>query len=183
MARARLHRSLCATLFRRPSRALPTTDLTPTPAHPRRIAPLRSSPDCSTGTMLPTRYTLAFPLSNWLVLTTVPAPTGYYEPPTGAPNPTSPASTCGPSRPPPASRNTIPGSGRTLFLLLSRPPGRKLADTLDSEAWRYEGPFTRWNRFKGGLPGLGTASVAFAGYCAYEYFFLEDEHHHGEGHH
>ena len=55
-----------------------------------------------------------------------------------------------------------------------------------SEAWRYEGTFTRWNRFKGGLPGLGTASVAFAGYCAYEYFFLEDEHHgegHGEGHH
>ncbi|KAI6778832.1 uncharacterized protein J7T54_002662 [Emericellopsis cladophorae] len=55
-----------------------------------------------------------------------------------------------------------------------------------TEAWRYEGTFTRWNRFKGGLPGLGTASVAFAGYCAYEYFFLDDKHHgegHGEGHH
>ncbi|KAF4123180.1 NADH dehydrogenase (ubiquinone) 1 beta subcomplex subunit 3 [Geosmithia morbida] len=52
-----------------------------------------------------------------------------------------------------------------------------------TEAWRYEGPFTRWNRFKGGLPGLGTATVAFSGYCAYEYFFLEDEHHHDEAHH
>ena len=55
-----------------------------------------------------------------------------------------------------------------------------------TEAWRYEGPFTRWNRFKGALPGFGTASVAFAGYCAYEYFFLEDEHHgdsHGLSHH
>ncbi|KAH8169676.1 NADH-ubiquinone oxidoreductase b12 subunit family protein [Sarocladium implicatum] len=51
-----------------------------------------------------------------------------------------------------------------------------------AEAWRYQGPFTRWNRFRTGLPGLGTATVAFAGYCAYEYFFLEDEHH-GEGHH
>ncbi|VUC29035.1 unnamed protein product [Clonostachys rosea] len=51
-----------------------------------------------------------------------------------------------------------------------------------AEAWRYQGPFTRWNRFKGGLPGLGTASVAFAGYCLYEHFFLEEEHHHGDEH-
>lgn len=51
-----------------------------------------------------------------------------------------------------------------------------------SEAWRYEGHFSRWNRFSNALPGLGTATVAFAGYCAYEYFFLEDEHHHGEAH-
>ncbi|KAH7326387.1 NADH-ubiquinone oxidoreductase B12 subunit family-domain-containing protein [Stachybotrys elegans] len=52
-----------------------------------------------------------------------------------------------------------------------------------SEAWRYEGPFTRWNRFNTALPGLGIGSGAFAVYCAYEYFFLDDGHHgHGEGH-
>lgn len=55
--------------------------------------------------------------------------------------------------------------------------------TLDHrEAWRYTGQFSRWNRFKGAFPGLGTATVAFAGYCAYEHFFMEDEHHHGEEH-
>ena len=55
-----------------------------------------------------------------------------------------------------------------------------------SEVWRYSGPFTRWNRFKGSFPGLGIATVAFAAYCGYEYLFLNDEHHgevHGEGHH
>ncbi|ORY70075.1 NADH-ubiquinone oxidoreductase B12 subunit family-domain-containing protein [Pseudomassariella vexata] len=55
-----------------------------------------------------------------------------------------------------------------------------------AEAWRYEGEFTRWNRFKGGFPGLGIATVAFAAYCGYEYLFLKDEHHsegHGEEHH
>ena len=53
-----------------------------------------------------------------------------------------------------------------------------------SEAWRYSGPFTRWNRFKGSFPGLGIATVAFAAYCGYEYLFLNDEHHgEGEGHH
>ncbi len=57
-----------------------------------------------------------------------------------------------------------------------------------SEAWRYTGPFTRWNRFKGAFPGLGIATVAFAAYCGYEYLFLNDDHHghgeasHGEGH-
>jgi len=57
-----------------------------------------------------------------------------------------------------------------------------------SEAWRYTGPFTRYNRFKGALPGLGTATVAFAVYCTYEYFFLNDSHlghgdeHNGEKH-
>lgn len=53
---------------------------------------------------------------------------------------------------------------------------------LHSEAWRYQGTFSRWNRFKSGFPGLGIATVAFAGYCTYEYFFLNDAHHHGEGH-
>ncbi|TGZ83857.1 hypothetical protein EX30DRAFT_338455 [Ascodesmis nigricans] len=53
-----------------------------------------------------------------------------------------------------------------------------------SEVWRYTGPFTRWNRFKGAFPGLGIASVAFAGYCVYEQLFMKEEHgHHGEGHH
>ncbi|KAK2786493.1 hypothetical protein FQN52_007798 [Onygenales sp. PD_12] len=50
------------------------------------------------------------------------------------------------------------------------------------EAWRYTGPFSRWNRFKNGLPGLGIATVAFAAYCGYEWAFLTPEHH-GEGHH
>ncbi|KAK1756031.1 putative nadh:ubiquinone oxidoreductase [Echria macrotheca] len=57
-----------------------------------------------------------------------------------------------------------------------------------AEAWRYIGRFSRFNRFKNAFPGLGIATVAFAGYCAYEYMFLKDEHHghgaeHGEGHH
>ncbi|KAJ9154984.1 hypothetical protein NKR23_g2427 [Pleurostoma richardsiae] len=54
------------------------------------------------------------------------------------------------------------------------------------EAWRYSGLFSRRNRFKNALPGLGIATVAFAAYCGYEYFFLKDEHHgegHGEAHH
>ncbi|KAK5989193.1 hypothetical protein PT974_10693 [Cladobotryum mycophilum] len=55
-----------------------------------------------------------------------------------------------------------------------------------AESWRYTGTFSRWNRFKTAFPGLGTATVAFAGYCAYEHFFLKDDHHgehHGEEHH
>jgi NADH dehydrogenase (ubiquinone) 1 beta subcomplex subunit 3 len=51
-----------------------------------------------------------------------------------------------------------------------------------SEAWRYTGPFSRWNRFKGLFPGLGIATDAFTAYCAYEHFFLKDDHHHGDGH-
>ena len=55
--------------------------------------------------------------------------------------------------------------------------------TLSREAWRYTGPFTRYNRFKGVFPGLGTATVAFAAYCAYEALFMKDEHHgHEAGH-
>ncbi|KAH8910114.1 hypothetical protein BR93DRAFT_966163 [Coniochaeta sp. PMI_546] len=46
-----------------------------------------------------------------------------------------------------------------------------------AEAWRYTGRFSRFNRFKGAFPGLGIATVAFAGYCAYEYFFIPAEHH------
>ncbi|KAL0637032.1 hypothetical protein Q9L58_004014 [Maublancomyces gigas] len=54
----------------------------------------------------------------------------------------------------------------------------------DSDAWRYSGPFTRFNRFKGAFPGLGIATVAFAGYCAYEAMFMSDTHaHHAEAKH
>ncbi|KAJ9642989.1 hypothetical protein H2201_006383 [Coniosporium apollinis] len=49
------------------------------------------------------------------------------------------------------------------------------------EAWRYTGPFSRWNRFKGAFPGLGIATVAFAGYLVYERIFLKDEHGHEDG--
>lgn len=47
-----------------------------------------------------------------------------------------------------------------------------------SEAWRHTGIFSRWNRFKNALPGLGIATVAFTAYCFYEHFFLQDSHHH-----
>jgi NADH dehydrogenase (ubiquinone) 1 beta subcomplex subunit 3 len=58
-----------------------------------------------------------------------------------------------------------------------------LTKILRSEQWRYTGPFTRYNRFKRAFPGLGIATVAFAGYLAYEAAFMRDEHHgHGEGH-
>ncbi|GFP57264.1 hypothetical protein TASIC1_0008010500 [Trichoderma asperellum] len=63
---------------------------------------------------------------------------------------------------------------------------KEATDDSNSEAWRYKGTFSRWNRFRTGFPGLGIATVAFAGYCGYEYLFLNDEHHgegHGEGHH
>ncbi|KAK8149847.1 hypothetical protein G3M48_005285 [Beauveria asiatica] len=52
-----------------------------------------------------------------------------------------------------------------------------------ADAWRFQGPFTRFNRFRGTLPGLGTATVLFAGYCTYEHFFMQDEHHHSEDAH
>lgn len=65
-----------------------------------------------------------------------------------------------------------------------------LADAIDHrEQWRYTGPFTRFNRFKSAFPGLGIATVAFAAYCGFEYFFLSnDDHGHSEtskseGHH
>ena len=55
--------------------------------------------------------------------------------------------------------------------------------TINREAWRYTGQFSRFNRLKNAFPGLGIATVAFAAYCGYEYFFVKDEHHHGEEHH
>ena len=55
---------------------------------------------------------------------------------------------------------------------------------LCSEQWRYTGPFSRFNRFKGSFPGLGIATVAFAGYLVAEQLFFNDKDaHHDEGHH
>lgn len=51
-----------------------------------------------------------------------------------------------------------------------------------SEAWRYTGPFSRWNRFKRAFPGFGIAVVAFGGYLVVEQLFLKDPHAHGEEH-
>ncbi len=53
----------------------------------------------------------------------------------------------------------------------------------NSEEWRIKGPFSRWSRWKGSLPGLGTATVAFTVYCVYEYFFLNDKSHGAGSHH
>ncbi|KAK6463830.1 NADH dehydrogenase 1 beta subcomplex subunit 3 [Scheffersomyces coipomensis] len=50
------------------------------------------------------------------------------------------------------------------------------------DAWRYEGQFTRINRFKNAFPGLGIAIVAFSGYLAYEKIFLTKDSHHEEHH-
>ncbi|KAF3085368.1 hypothetical protein TWF102_000271 [Orbilia oligospora] len=69
--------------------------------------------------------------------------------------------------------------------------GRNLPDPwARREAWRYTGPFTRINRFRGFFPGLGIATVAFTVYCAAEYMFFPAKSHghghdsgHGEGHH
>ncbi|KAF1915637.1 hypothetical protein BDU57DRAFT_518708 [Ampelomyces quisqualis] len=50
------------------------------------------------------------------------------------------------------------------------------------EQWRYTGPFTRFQRFKGAFPGLGIATVAFSAYLAAEHFGLlqDDGGHHDE---
>ncbi|KAF3930022.1 hypothetical protein ABW19_dt0200950 [Dactylella cylindrospora] len=69
--------------------------------------------------------------------------------------------------------------------------GRNLPDPwARREAWRYTGPFTRANRFRGLFPGFGIATVAFAIYCGVEYFVFPPESHghesghgHGEEHH
>lgn len=55
---------------------------------------------------------------------------------------------------------------------------------VSSEQWRYTGPFSRWNRFKGSFPGLGIATVAFAGYLVAEQLFFKEEHghHSADGH-
>jgi hypothetical protein len=51
--------------------------------------------------------------------------------------------------------------------------------SIHSEQWRYTGPFTRFNRFKGSFPGLGIATVAFGAYLAAEQFgLIGDAHEH-----
>ncbi|CAG86211.1 DEHA2C10516p [Debaryomyces hansenii CBS767] len=49
------------------------------------------------------------------------------------------------------------------------------------DAWRYQGQFSRFNRFKNAFPGFGIALGAFTLYVAYEQMFLKDKHH--EEHH
>ena len=73
--------------------------------------------------------------------------------------------------------------GQIVCLIFSQTTRSRLNITnayTSSEAWRYTGPFSRFNRFKGAFPGLGIATVAFAGYLAYEAVFVKDEHGHGE---
>ena len=50
------------------------------------------------------------------------------------------------------------------------------------DAWRYEGQFSRFNRFKNAFPGLGIATVAFTLYCGYEKFIMKKDEHHDEHH-
>ncbi|ODV65732.1 NADH-ubiquinone oxidoreductase B12 subunit [Hyphopichia burtonii NRRL Y-1933] len=50
------------------------------------------------------------------------------------------------------------------------------------DAWRYEGQFTRFNRFKNAFPGFGIAVGTFSIYLAYEHFFLKKDHGHDEHH-
>ncbi|KAM0804849.1 hypothetical protein BDR22DRAFT_835383 [Usnea florida] len=83
---------------------------------------------------------------------------------------------------PPSSKPNVTGFDPRKFAQSSGMPAND--PWARAEQWRYTGPFTRYNRFKGALPGLGTATVAFAAYCTYEYFFMKDEHHgqeHGHG--
>ncbi|KAK6459420.1 NADH dehydrogenase 1 beta subcomplex subunit 3 [Scheffersomyces xylosifermentans] len=48
------------------------------------------------------------------------------------------------------------------------------------DAWRYEGQFSRINRFKSAFPGFGIGVGAFVLYVAYEKLVLkkDEEHHH-----
>lgn len=48
------------------------------------------------------------------------------------------------------------------------------------DAWRYEGQFSRLNRFKAAFPGFGIAVGAFSLYVAYEKLVLKKDDH---GHH
>ncbi|KAI8639814.1 NADH-ubiquinone oxidoreductase B12 subunit family-domain-containing protein [Parasitella parasitica] len=42
------------------------------------------------------------------------------------------------------------------------------------EAWRKHPIFSKSSNFKTMFPGLGIATVAFAAYCTYEHFFLNN---------
>lgn len=43
------------------------------------------------------------------------------------------------------------------------------------EAWRYQGPFTRFQRYKGALPGFGIGVTAFILFNVYEQFVQTPE--------
>ncbi|KAL2036684.1 hypothetical protein N7G274_010555 [Stereocaulon virgatum] len=83
----------------------------------------------------------------------------------------------------PPPRPNLTGFDVRKFVQSSRMPAPSQDPWARHEQWRYTGPFTRYNRFKGAFPGIGIATVAFAAYCGYEYFFLNNDHHaHGEEH-
>ncbi|KAL6018066.1 hypothetical protein ACNR91_001507 [Candidozyma auris] len=46
------------------------------------------------------------------------------------------------------------------------------------DAWRYEGQFSRINRFKSAFPGLGIATVAFSVYLVYDKLIKKPEQNH-----
>lgn len=48
------------------------------------------------------------------------------------------------------------------------------------DAWRYEGEFSRFNRFKAAFPGFGIAVAAFSVYLAYDKLIAKKDDH---GHH
>ncbi|KAF2404525.1 hypothetical protein EJ06DRAFT_579136 [Trichodelitschia bisporula] len=50
-----------------------------------------------------------------------------------------------------------------------------------AEAWRYTGPFNRFNRFRRSFPGLGIGAAAFGIYYAYDTLVAQDDHSHGHG--
>ena len=97
---------------------------------------------------------------------------------------TSPASTTKSSSTPPVLLRMILGRDSTFSA-----EGRKIAlfgihtnMSAYSEAWRYTGPFSRWNRFKGIFPGFWIGAGAFGVYMVYEQLFMSSGHGHGEGH-
>ena len=55
--------------------------------------------------------------------------------------------------------------------------------TRNSEAWRYTGPFSRANRFKGSFPGFGIAVVAFTAYVVADNMLAKTQKKEGTAHH
>jgi NADH dehydrogenase (ubiquinone) 1 beta subcomplex subunit 3 len=49
-------------------------------------------------------------------------------------------------------------------------------------AWRYHPIFSRQAQLRGAFPGLGIATVAFAGYCVAEKFLWNEDHSHHDHH-
>ncbi|KAF2238751.1 hypothetical protein EV356DRAFT_529184 [Viridothelium virens] len=79
-------------------------------------------------------------------------------------------------------RTSITGFDRAKFVAAGGAPRND--PWWRNEQWRYSGPFTRWNRFKGAFPGLGLATGAFIIYLAYDAVVARPDHSHAEsGHH